>query len=241
MSPKARIYIYFFCSRKFQFSQGIFFHPPKKSLYIIPKAINLIAFPKRPWNFSRDLQPTIPGDYYFNGLRLTGKFCLSCFVKVCGRLPLPQLFFQASCSQAVDDYEARNLRKNLTVWKLAWQWKITIFNRRYIFKWSEFSIVMFFFDGHSLTVELVLQESGESTKNYFRSQLLEPKRDTHVFFKYGKGSFFWVEEAFSFVFLESKFCRSVGWTLQHMCSWGFFLRFLWIKVSFWIVGNPGIS
>ncbi len=31
-----------------------------------------MAVPKRPMDFCRDLLSTIPGDYYFKGLRLTG-------------------------------------------------------------------------------------------------------------------------------------------------------------------------
>ena len=48
----------------------IYFRPfiPWKSIL----TIYWMVFPKRPWNFSRDLQSTIPGDYYFNGLWLTG-------------------------------------------------------------------------------------------------------------------------------------------------------------------------
>ena len=42
-------------------------------------------------------------------------------------------------------------------------WKITIFNMRYIFKWLEFSIVIFFFPGCSVTsdaTEEVISNGG---------------------------------------------------------------------------------
>ena len=37
-----------------------------------PKTINLMVFPIRPLFYNRDLQSTIPGDYYFDGLWLAG-------------------------------------------------------------------------------------------------------------------------------------------------------------------------
>ena len=74
--------------------------------------------------------------------------------------PLP--FCKASCSQAVDDYEANKHLLKRNVWrngvpgfsppeKLIWPMENHHFlNKRYIFKWLEYSILMFFFDGHSL-------------------------------------------------------------------------------------------
>ena len=90
----------------------------------------------------------------------------------------------------------------------------------------------FFFDGHSLTVDLYsFAKIGESPKNQFRSQLLEPKRDTRVL-SMGRALFFWVEEVFSFVFLETSFEVQLGELCNKCVRGDFFLDFFESKSRF---------
>ena len=77
------------------------------------------------------------------------------------------------------------------------------------------SHVFFLMDIH---LELVLETSGDSPNL--------SKRDTHIFFKYGKGFFFWWRKPFLLFFWKTSFEVQLG-DIFHI----FFLRF-GIDVSF---------